>query len=163
MIPWSQRLSFNFIFFFYLEIYDAKRWSKRRAERKESLWLTSLRISLSCWLSTWQLSKTSFSFDQSHPQRYLIHPIIWLVEQFKIYSPTRKDGQKLMAWKWGSQWSWPDAFFSRLSAFCANYASQNSQERIKESLWDQGKDLMDLTEENWNLKWGISRWTPNSP
>ena len=37
-LPWFQRLSFNIIFF-YLEICDAKRWSKRRAERKESLWL----------------------------------------------------------------------------------------------------------------------------
>ena len=36
-LPWSHRLSFNIIFF-YLEICDAKRWSKRRAERKESLW-----------------------------------------------------------------------------------------------------------------------------
>ena len=70
----------NFILilcFFYLEIRDTKRWSKLRPERKESLWSRSLRISLSCWLSTWQLSKMSFSFDQSHPQRYLIHPIIW--------------------------------------------------------------------------------------
>ena len=32
-LPWSQRLSFNSIFF-HLEIYDAKRWSKRRAGRK---------------------------------------------------------------------------------------------------------------------------------
>ena len=58
--------------------------------RKESLWSRSLRISLSCWLSTWQLSKMSFSFDQSHPQRYLIHPIIWLVEQFKISSNQKR-------------------------------------------------------------------------
>ena len=52
-------------FFIYLEICDAKRWSKRRAEGKESPWSRSSRISLSCWLSAWQLSKMSFSFDQS--------------------------------------------------------------------------------------------------
>ena len=34
-------------------------------EEKESLWSRLLRISLSCWLSTWQLSKMSFTFDQS--------------------------------------------------------------------------------------------------
>ena len=59
----------------------------------------SLRISLSCWLSTWQLSKMSFSFDQSHPQRYLIHPIIWLVEQLKMSSNqnrrSKADGMKV--------------------------------------------------------------------
>ena len=32
-IPWSQRLSFNIIFF-HLEICDAKHWSKRRVGRK---------------------------------------------------------------------------------------------------------------------------------
>ena len=32
-VPWSQRLSFNIIFF-QLEICDAKRWSKRRVGRK---------------------------------------------------------------------------------------------------------------------------------
>ena len=32
-LPWSQRLSFNIIFF-HLEIWAAKRWSKRRAWRK---------------------------------------------------------------------------------------------------------------------------------
>ena len=85
----------------------------------QRLWSWSLRISLSCWLSTWQLSKMSFSFDQSHSQRYLIHTIIWLVEQLK-YPPIRNDGQKLMAWKWGSQRSRPYAFFSRLSALRAN-------------------------------------------
>ena len=32
-VPWSQRLSFNIIFF-HLEICDSKRWSKRRVGRK---------------------------------------------------------------------------------------------------------------------------------
>ena len=32
-LPWSQRLSFNIIFF-HFEISDAKRWSKRRVGRK---------------------------------------------------------------------------------------------------------------------------------
>ena len=91
-------LSFN-ITFSYLEIYDAKRWSKLRADRKESLWSRSLRIPLSCSLSTWQLSKMSFSFNQSHLQRYLIHPIIWLIEQLKISSnqklQSKADGMKV--------------------------------------------------------------------
>ena len=73
---------FNIIFF-YLEICNMKCWSKCQVERKETLWSRLLRISLSCWLSTWQVSKMSFSFDQSQPQRYLIHPIIWLVEPLK--------------------------------------------------------------------------------
>ena len=75
-----------------------KRWSKRRAERKKSL-CPDRWESHSCWLSTWQLSKMSFSFDQSHPQRYLIHPIIWRVEQLKISSNQKRrskaDGMKV--------------------------------------------------------------------
>ena len=140
-LAWSQRLILMLSFLFYLEICDAKRWSKRRAERKASLWSRSLRISLSCWLSTWQLSEMPFSFGQSHPRKYLIHPIIWLEEQLK-YPPIRNDGLKL-AWKWGSQRSWPEAFFFRLSALRANKKRSGSrhkisQERIKESLWNQG-------------------------
>ena len=57
-----------------------------------------------------------------------------------------------MAWKWGFQRSWPEAFFSRLSALrsdkkiiersgsCRNIC----HERIKESLWDQGNRLFDF-------------------
>ena len=53
-------------------------------ERKESLWSRSLRISLSCWLSTWQLSKMSFSFNQS--QRRIGFTICWQgrVGQFSV-------------------------------------------------------------------------------
>ena len=116
-LPWSHRLSFNIIFC-YLEICDAKHWSKRRAERKESRWSRSLRIWLSCWLSTWQLSKMSFSFDQSHSQRYLIHPIIWLVEQLKISSNqkwrSKADGMKVRITTVLTR----DFLFSALSASC---------------------------------------------
>ena len=132
----NQRLSFNIIFF-YLEICDAKRWLKRRAKGKESLWSRSLRILLSCWLSTRQLSKMLFSFDQSHPQRYLIHPIIWLVEQLKI-SSNQKQRSKADGMKWGSQRSWPEAFFSCRSALHTNkkklkkrFASQNLPRKNK--------------------------------
>ena len=142
-LPRSERLSFNIIFF-YLEICDAKCWSKCWAERKESLWSRSLSISLSCCLSTWQLSKMSFSFDQSHPQRYLVHPVMWLVKQLKIFS-NQKWRSKADGWKWGSQRSWPEAFFSRLLALRADKKNKRSgsrrkicQERLKESLWDQG-------------------------
>ena len=50
-----------------------------------------------------------------------------------------------MAWRWGSQRSWPEAFFSRLSALRANKKNKRSsshrkicQERIKGRIWDQG-------------------------
>ena len=71
---------FLLYYLFYFEICDAKRWSKR----KESLWSRSLRISLSCWLSTWQLSKMSFSFNQS--QRRIGFTICWQgrVGQFSV-------------------------------------------------------------------------------
>ena len=137
-LPWSQRLSFNIIFF----TWKFATWSAD--QRKESLWSRSLRIPLSCWLGTWGLSKMSFSFDQSHPQRYLIHPIIWFVEQLKLSSNqkwrSKADGMKVRI-----QRSWPEAFFSFLSALCANNKNKRSglrcktcQERMKESLWDQG-------------------------
>ena len=106
-----------------------------------SLWSRSLRISLSYWLSTWQLSKMSFSFDQ---------------KKKKKYPPIRNDGQKLMTWKWGSQWSWPKAFSSRLSALRVNKKNKQSglrhkicQQRIKESLWDQG--TLVITLDKWNI------------
>ena len=81
----------SFIFFI-----GTKRWEPR----KESHWSRSfMRISLWCWLSTWQLSKMLFSFEQSHPQIYLIHPIIWLVEQLKMSSNQKRrskaDGMKV--------------------------------------------------------------------
>ena len=50
----------------------------------------------------------------------------WPITSPRIFNPsyhmTRRaiknilDGQKLMAWKWVSQWSWPEAFFSLSSA-----------------------------------------------
>ena len=49
-LPWSQRLSFDIIFFGNLQrevLIEAPS-----QDRKESLWSRSLRISLSCWLST---------------------------------------------------------------------------------------------------------------
>ena len=81
----------------------------------------------------------------------------WPITSPKIFNPSnhmtrraiknisiRNDGQKLMAWKWGSQRSWPEAFFSRLSALRANKKNERRgsrrkicQERIKESLWDR--------------------------
>ena len=49
-------------------------WSAESGE-KESLWSRPLRISLSCWFSTRQLSKMSFSLDQS--QRGMGFTICW--------------------------------------------------------------------------------------
>ena len=45
-----------------------------------------------------------------------------------------------MAWKWGSQRSWPEAFFSLVSALGANKKIKEAVRvvRMKESLWDQG-------------------------
>ena len=121
VLPWPQRLSFilswqilqrepPLLFFI-----GTKHWELR----KESLWSRSLRISLSCWLSTWQLSKMSFSFDQSHPQGYLIHPIIWLVEQLKISSNQKRqskaDGMK----------EYPNGRDQRLSFLSARHSNQH--------------------------------------
>ena len=61
-----------------------------------------------------------------------------------------------MAWKWGFQRSWPEAFFSRLSALRSDKkiiersGSRRNicQERIKERLWDQGN----TPEANWRKK-----------
>ena len=67
-----------------------------------------------------------------------------------------------MAWKWGSQRSRPEAFFSRLSALRVNkkkykqrFASQNLPLRIKESLWDQ--DVDNLTKIK-DYKMQIKHW-----
>ena len=138
--PWFQRLSFNIIFF-YLEICDAKPWSKRRAERKESLCSRSLTISLSFCLSTWELSKMSFSFDQSHPQRNLIHLIIWLVEQLKIPSNqkrrSRADGMNVRIPTVLTRPLTRGFLFSALSASCRykiekkRFASQNLPRKNK--------------------------------
>ena len=81
-LPWSQRLSFNIYLFLFGNLWF-EALIEAPSREKRSLWSRSLRISLSCWPSTWQLSKMSFSFDQPHPQRYLIHLIILLVEQLK--------------------------------------------------------------------------------
>ena len=142
------------------------RNADRSAKRKESLWSRSLTISLSCrWLySTWQLSKMSFSFDQSHPQRYLIHPIIWLVEQLKISSNqkwrSKADGMQVRI---PGQQSWPDAFFSRLSALCAHKneikeeVCQICQERIKEASWTR---VSFLSGKFWSI---VVTWSNQAP
>ena len=117
--------------FFYLEICDAKHCSRRRAERNENLSSRSLRISLSCWLSTWQLLKTSFSFDQSHPQRYLVHPIIWLIEQLKNVLQSESTVKS-----WWHESEVPNGrdqrlSFFRLSALRANTKNLRSDSRRK--------------------------------
>ena len=50
-LPWSQRLSFILSFLFW-KFATRSAEGSAEPERKESLWSRSLRISLSCWLST---------------------------------------------------------------------------------------------------------------
>ena len=122
-IPWSQTLSFNIIFF-YLEICDAKRRWKRRAERKESFWSRWLRISLSCCSALDSCQRCHFLLTNHIPNPY---PIIWLVEQLKVSSNQRRrseaDGMKVRI---------PTVlfrgFFSWLSALLAN------KKKIKEAV-----------------------------
>ena len=73
-------------------------------------------------------------------------PPLWLVKRkWHLWQLSSAEP----AWKWDSQRSWPEAFFSLglgASISASRRKFPNKKDSIKESLWDQGSASLDLIE-----------------